>query len=184
MDAILALDSEILYWLQAGPRPAWLDLISRLVDHDLAFYGVLGGLLTLAAALRPKSRGPTVLAFRAALVAYLLGACAIKPLVDRPRPYQEHFDLKLALHGVGGGRVDSPSFPSSHAGICFALAVCLGAGERAGIRVGLLSAAGLVGLLRVYGGAHYPLDVLGGAFLGFACAGLSMAVRRSAEGAR
>lgn len=181
MDAILALDSRILYWLQAGPRPAWLDLISRLVDHDLAFYGVLLAILTLAAVARPKSRGPTVLALRAALVAYLLGACAIKPLVDRPRPYQEHFDLKLALNGVGG---DSPSFPSSHAGICFALAVCLGAGERVGVRMGLLSAAGLVGLLRVYGGAHYPLDVLGGAALGSVSAGLSMAVHRSTERAR
>jgi undecaprenyl-diphosphatase len=61
------------------------------------------------------------------------------------------------------------SFPSGHAASSVAGAVTLSQLWPAG-RVVLWSLATLVALSRIYVSVHYPLDVLGGALLGLACA--------------
>jgi len=88
---------------------------------------------------------------------------AIKFLVRRPRP--DLPDLP-ALTGTPSGL----SFPSAHASTAFAGAFAF---SRLGVpRLPLYGLAGSLALSRLYLGVHYPSDVLAGALLGTAAAGL------------
>jgi membrane-associated phospholipid phosphatase len=88
-------------------------------------------------------------------------AKGVKRLVHRPRP--------AAL--VSGARCRGPDatglgFVSGHAGVAAALgAAAFGHLGPAG-RAAVLAVTPLVGLTRVYVGAHLPLDIAGGAALG------------------
>ena len=86
---------------------------------------------------------------------------------QRPRPFAAHPGAVTTLVS----RTADPSFPSDHAAASVAIAVVLVlAHRRAGAAV--LALAALVCLARVYVGAHYPGDVLGGAAVGVAVAAL------------
>jgi membrane-associated phospholipid phosphatase len=75
---------------------------------------------------------------------------------------------------------DDPAFPSGHASTSFACAAML-AWLTPLPRVPLFALAVLVASSRVWVGAHYPLDIVGGAALGLAVA---TALRPLAEGRR
>lgn len=84
----------------------------------------------------------------------------LKPLIARPRPCQTIDLNKPSLRCS-----HNFSFPSNHAGNSFTAATMLS------LRFPLVSipAYGLaltVGFSRIHLGLHYPLDILGGAFVG------------------
>jgi undecaprenyl-diphosphatase len=86
----------------------------------------------------------------------------VKGSVERGRP-GDHDDstvlrLGSADHGYG--------YPSGHAAVAATLAVAIPCGARRSIALGATVLAGVVGISRIYVGAHYPLDVLGGWALG------------------
>ncbi len=93
-----------------------------------------------------------------ALIALGLGQIIGKAF-PRPRPYLSH-----AVNQLIPPSLDT-SFPSDHAILGFAVAVMIWKYNR---RVGtvLLTFALLMAIARVFVGAHYPGDVLGGALLG------------------
>jgi membrane-associated phospholipid phosphatase len=70
---------------------------------------------------------------------------------------------------VWGSRSHDPSFPSDHASAAFAIAFAVFLFDRLVGSV-FLAAAVLIGVGRVFIGAHYPADVLAGALVGFAVA--------------
>jgi membrane-associated phospholipid phosphatase len=110
--------------------------------------------------------------------AYLL-ADVFKAIVGRGRPGDFAIDVR-----VRGAVPSGHGYPSGHASVAFALGVAawLWLGGRS--RWVLLAAAVVVGLARVYVGAHFPLDVVGGAALGTSCAAVvSLLVRRSTSAA-
>jgi undecaprenyl-diphosphatase len=127
---------------------------------------------------RPWILGEVVIAnVVAGLVSY-----GLRQAIARPRPptvYAEPKPLVSVPH--------SGAFPSGHTTISFACAMTLTFFvPRAAPLFFLLAAA--IGWSRVYVGVHYPLDVLGGAFLGVfvatALRWLVAALRRSRPATR
>src|SRR5213083_2597424 len=99
-----------------------------------------------------------------------LGSAALALLVNqliskiwhRQRPFATH----PSAH-VWGSRSHDPSFPSDHASAAFAIAFAV-----------FLAAAIVIGVGRVFIGAHYPLDVVAGCLVGLASALLLARVAR------
>ena len=97
----------------------------------------------------------------------------VKQVVRRPRPA----DLLPGIHGRGRDAAGL-GYLSGHAAVAVALGVAAWPRLGPGARALALSAIPLVGLTRVYVGAHLPLDIAGGAALGLAAdaaAGLILA---------
>jgi undecaprenyl-diphosphatase len=110
-------------------------------------------------------------ALAAAAVGLLLNRL-VAAIWDRPRPYETH----PAAH-VWGSRSHDPSFPSDHASASFAIAVAVLLFDRLAGSL-FLAAAVVIATGRVLVGAHYPLDVVGGALVGVAAALLVARVAR------
>jgi undecaprenyl-diphosphatase len=116
------------------------------------------GLVGLWLTWRPTNQRAAFLAGISALVALGIGQL-IGMVFPRPRPYLSH-QVQLLI-----SRTVDTSFPSDHATLGFAVAVLVWRyNRRAG--TALLLLAFVLALARVFVGAHYPSDVLGGAMLG------------------
>jgi len=106
-----------------------------------------------------RRRGALLLTVVAIVVADVL-TMAIKPLVERPRPFVRYPEpATLVRHPT------DYSFPSGHAATSFAAATILSFAFPRWAPAFLVLAAA-VAFSRVYVGVHYPLDVIGGAALG------------------
>jgi undecaprenyl-diphosphatase len=101
-------------------------------------------------------------ALAAATLALLVNR-GVAAIWHRARPYQTH----AIAHPWTSSR--DASFPSDHASASFAIAFAVLMFDRL---VGslFLVAAALIGVGRVFIGAHYPGDVAAGVVVGFACA--------------
>lgn len=165
--------------------PADLWLAHRLQDMDAAFVTavdwaedladipwLIAVWLVGAAALMAAARRWEALLLLAIVLGRLVNA-GVKELVDRPRPAEDLVVVKEFP--------SSPAFPSGHAegaimfyGLLFYF-VTLFVPHLLLRRVGQAACLWVVlftGMERVYAGAHWPSDVLGGYYLG----GLMLAV--------
>lgn len=144
------------------PHTPWTDGTALLLSGAGAA-GIIWFIIAFILFLK-EERGdhrfflPIVLA--GALVGILVNLI-VKPLAGRGRP-----DPLMGAIVVGGSLIRDYSFPSGHAAMSFAAAVVLGRSEPKW-RGFLYLLAVLISLSRIYLGKHYPLDVLGGAFLGW-----------------
>ena len=123
--------------------------------------------LIAVAARRPRLGGALLLA---GLTAYA-GGKLVKRIVERGRPEDLLVDVQLrgtAARGLG--------FASGHAAVAAALATVLFLHLGTRLRWVVVALAAVVAVLRVYVGAHLPLDVVGGAGLGVAAGGFSRLV--------
>jgi undecaprenyl-diphosphatase len=126
---------------------------------QLGRVGLIWVLLGVLAAL--TWRRPAILAWviAADLIADGLSQL-LRRLIGRDRPHLVDPDPAPLLSVPG-----DPAFPSGHASTSFACAAVL-AWLTPLPRVPLFSLAALIAFSRVYVGAHYPLDLIGGAVLG------------------
>ncbi|TSC53303.1 MAG: PAP2 family protein, partial [Parcubacteria group bacterium LiPW_39] len=98
-------------------------------------------------------------AFLAAIISRFVLTEIIKRLAARPRPFETHAVTQLLSHNPG------QSFPSGHAAFFFAMSAVVYSYNK---KLGWLFFAGsaLISVARVFAGAHYPSDILGGALVG------------------
>ena len=132
-----------------------------VVMIDLAKYSPLvyaGALALLWLTWKPRNQRAALFAGISALVALGLGQI-VGYAFPRDRPYLAHHVSLLITHSP------DTSFPSDHTTLAFAVAIAVWQfNRRAGIT--LLIFGVLVAVARVFVGAHYPGDVIGGAVLG------------------
>jgi undecaprenyl-diphosphatase len=155
-------------------RNAILDTLMIGSAKYLPFVFALA-LVGLWISWRPRNQHAAFLAGASALIALAVGQ-VIGKLLPRPRPYLSHAVTQLIPHSL------DTSFPSDHAILGFAVAVMILKFNRR-IGIVLFGLAALMAFARVFVGAHYPGDVVGGAILGAVTSmGLSwLAQRRPIE---
>ena len=154
------LDTWIfLFFNLRGYHPRWLDRVMWLATQvgNMVTAFLLAGLFF-------------VLNYRRLAVEVIFGTLTlwllvetIKALTDRARPF-----LDLEGTRIIGWRERGRSFPSGHTAQTFFLMTLLSHRFQLGLggTVALYAVAVLVGFTRMYVGAHYPRDVIGGAVLG------------------
>jgi undecaprenyl-diphosphatase len=170
-DQLIHLDKALRLWVVTH-RLGVLDPVMwavSVVGRSGIVWLATGTGLAIARRIRPSGLLQLVLAI---LVALLVADYVLKPLIGRERP----FSAAPAVRVIGG-RPEDPSFPSGHAASAFAGAYVLSRAMPAGRLVWWAIALTIV-YSRVYLGVHYPLDVIGGAAVGWLC---GIAVQRVAS---
>jgi len=148
-----------LFFNIRGHRPIWLDRIM------LGLTQIGSGIAAMGFAIVLFLAGDQLLSYRLILGTLTLWLVVelVKFLANRSRP-----NIRVAQMRIVGYQAPGRSFPSGHTSQVFFMASLLAQHFRAHVWfVGLLYAAALlVGVTRLYVGAHYPRDVLAGAMLG------------------
>ena len=165
MAEILALDRALFFWVNGPDHPAWLDHLMRFAT-DVRVGRVVLLAMAIWLLVRLRRRG-LIVALGAALTLTAsdqLASHLLKPVFGRARPANELTGVHLLVK-----RTRSYSFPSSHAANTFAAAAYFSRFAPS-MAIPLFGLATVVSISRVYVGVHYPLDLVGGAILGLACA--------------
>ena len=144
-----------------GPRPAWLDRVMSGFTQIGSAIAALGIALVLLLA------GERLLAYELFLGTLTLWLVVelVKFYIHRARPF-----IRLTQARIVGYRARGRSFPSGHTSQTFFMATLMAQHFHASLWLVFLlyTMAVLVGMTRMYVGAHYPRDVLAGAILGTA----------------
>lgn len=146
-------------WATHTPEVLW-EWLTTLGDTMAALCFLL-----ILARRRPDIVLVTMIAALVATVATHL----VKDMLDLARPAAV---LGNAIHIIGP-HLKAGAFPSGHTATVFTLAAVLAAYLRSGgVLFWVILGSALIGLSRITVGAHWPLDVLGGALMGW-CSGLA-----------
>lgn len=153
-------EAGILLWIQNVLRSPLLDplvlFFTRLGDGGLLFIA-----LTLLLLVFPKTRRVGLATALALLCSLLFTNLILKNLFARPRPWESFDFLKNLVVEA------DTSFPSGHTSAAFAFALAFArTSSKRWARVSVVVVAVLMGLSRLYVGAHYPTDVLVGFVVG------------------
>jgi membrane-associated phospholipid phosphatase len=161
----MAWNQSLFLWLNhaCAALPDWFWASLTITGHTSVVFALFSLLLL------PQFKRPDIITglFAAAMLGGIVST-VVKESFKIMRPpavlAPEQFHLI-------GHKLELVSFPSGHTLSAFAIAALLIFGFRLrGWRlVGVLALASLIGLSRIVVGAHWPLDVLGGAVLGTAC---------------
>ena len=153
-------EERFLLFLQESVRNPILDRLMQFITSlgDAGFLAILACIVLLCI---KKYRRAGAAASLSLILDFIVVNLVLKNLVARTRPYDILEELILITR-----RPSDLSFPSGHAGACFAVAsvlfLCLP--RRFGIPA--VVTAALISFSRLYVGAHYPTDVLGGMVIG------------------
>ena len=160
MEAFFEWEEQFLMFLQNSVRGPVLDTIMQFIT-SLGNGGFLAILTCLVLLLVPRWRKVGLTASLSLALDYVFLNLILKNIVARVRPYVLLEGLQLITRGPS-----DYSFPSGHTGSAFAVAsvlfLCMP--RKAGIPAMILAA--LIAFSRLYLGAHFPTDVMGGAIIG------------------
>jgi membrane-associated phospholipid phosphatase len=155
LDALFALVSPLL-------RPLPLSILTVLL---------LGWILVTA-----RSQADRLEVVRAAVVAVLLAeivTLVLKRLIGQVRPYVVLGDLDT--HGYPRDPAGD-AFPSAHTAVVVALSCAMWPWLRPGQKIVAVVFVVLIPVDRVYVGAHWPVDLVGGAAVGLLAASVAWLV--------
>jgi len=179
----VGVDRVLFRWLNDPPRPldgvlAAVNPLLRPVPLTLVAVALtLWIVLSAPAGRRLRILGTGVAAGALAWIA----ATALKGVIDTDRPL-------TALAGVlthGYPRTpNGAAFPSSHTAVAVAVAVAVWPLVGRARRTALVVLAFVVALDRAYIGAHWPVDLVGGAALGVVAACLTWLVLARVQATR
>lgn len=161
-------DLPILDWIASNlwcpELDAVMPVITALGDAGI-FWMVLAAVLLLFKKTRRVGLGMGI----AMLIGLLLCNLTLKPLCQRPRPYDYQYEAFGKLIPLIIERQHDFSFPSGHTIASFeAAGVIVLNHKKWGIAALVL--ASLISFSRLYLYVHYPTDVLASVVLGFAIA--------------
>lgn len=158
-------NQSLFFWMNhaASALPDWLWSSLTVTGHTSIVFAWFSLLLL------PKFRRADIITglFATAILGGIVST-VVKESLQIPRPPAV---LSLDQFHLIGHKLDLVSFPSGHTLSAFAAAALLifGFKLRGWQLTVVLCLASIVGLSRIAVGAHWPLDVLGGALLGTAC---------------
>jgi undecaprenyl-diphosphatase len=159
---MIHLDQPVRLWVVAH-RLGWLDGVMWIVSA-IGRGGLVWLVIGLTVTLVRRTTSALLLELMLAIVlASFLANYVVKPLISRERPFVSTPEILVI-----GSRPGDASFPSGHAANAFAGASVLARRLRAH-RALWWALALLIAYSRIYLGVHYPLDVIGGALLGYVC---------------
>jgi membrane-associated phospholipid phosphatase len=161
----LTWNQSLFLWINAActALPDWFWSSLTITGHTSIVFALFGVFLL------PKYKLPSIITalFATAILGGVVSTIAKESFkIMRPPAVLAPDQFHLIGH-----KLELVSFPSGHTLTAFAVAALLIFGMRLrGWRlVGVLAGSALIGLSRIAVGAHWPLDVIGGAALGFAC---------------
>lgn len=202
MGSFTQFDGELLISLQHALYADWLTPVMKVIT-SLSECGAIEILLCLVLLICRRTRRLGIICTASLAFTFLCCNLVIKPLVDRPRPWELFDAVNVMMRDPGDA-----SFPSGHTanamGTAFAVFLasrprdrsyervpCLGwrgagADPRIVCRWGIFAVimALLTGLSRLYLGMHFPSDVVFGLVLGMACALIIHIVFKKIEAGR
>lgn len=156
-----------LFLLINGLGGSWLDYLfgwTTFLGTAFLFYLVFIFMLIWD----PEKIARKFLMVLAAGTCGSLLASLLKSIISRPRPYdvfyQDIAQGRVVVNSIFS-TVVSNSFPSGHAALVFATVVALNIVYKNRLLF-LYPLAAVVAVSRIYVGAHFPSDVMGGALLG------------------
>jgi membrane-associated phospholipid phosphatase/MFS family permease len=165
MPVLQPLDNALMLAINdLGDGPEWL--YQALDPHTRNYILLLAATVVAAAVSLRRPRHVLGAALGVILAAYLAGAAleVVKLFIERARP-EEVLGAQIELsHGRSWAHL--ASFPSGHLIVTSAMAAAAASAVPA-LRRPLLAYVAMVALTRVTFGAHFPLDVLVGAVVGY-----------------
>lgn len=161
-------DLPILDWIAANLWCPFLDAVMPIVTV-LGDAGIFWMLIAAALLLFKKTRRVGLGMGFAMLMGLLLCNLTLKPLCQRPRPYDYQFDTFGKLIPLLIERQHDFSFPSGHTIASFEAAGVITLNNRKW-GIAALVLACLIAFSRLYLYVHYPTDVLTSVVLGLALA--------------
>lgn len=154
------LDTSIyLMFNLRGYHPLWLDRVMWALTQ--LGNGLIG--LLLAASFYYLGQRHLAVELLLGILSLWLAVEMIKAIIERSRPF-----ITLESSRVIGWRERGKSFPSGHSAQAFFMVTLLAHHFNTGplLSAILYGLAAVVAFTRIYVGAHYPRDVIGGAILG------------------
>lgn len=160
----IAWNQSLFLWLNAActALPDWLWSSLTITGHTSMVFALFSLLL-------PRFKRTDVIT--GLFAAALLGGVVSTVLKESFQIMRPPAVLAPEQFHLIGHKLDLVSFPSGHTLTAFAIAalLVLGLQLRSWRLAGVFALACLIGLSRIAVGAHWPLDVLGGAVLGSLC---------------
>lgn len=171
---VFEIDEDVTLAIQRWD--GWLPELLTNIGNTLGstVWAAVGIVIALAFATWRKAWDAVV--FLTILLVLRLMATQLKPVFDSPRPTDDLVDIVGTWHGTG--------YPSGHSLTAATMALGLSVlvwrylSQRSAMwmTVGLIALMLIVGFARIWSGAHWFTDVIGGFAFGVAIVGVSAAV--------
>jgi undecaprenyl-diphosphatase len=165
VETVIAIDQRLALFINnlAGRWTFFDELVKGLANDYFLMVGASLGLLLLWFGTKENRQREINQRLTLQAMASLGIAAGITGIINeflfRPRPFNEIAVTTLLY------RPTDSSFPSNSASILFAIAFAVWFGNKKAGRIFLVIAS-VHSFSRVIAGMHYPLDIIGGAFIG------------------